>query len=82
MFNFTHPKIQIQFIKMEEIKVRFKAKADLVSAEIKQMLKEHGNKVIGEVTGLLSFLEENKFEYYFTFENTTYQNLFPTRTQN
>jgi len=35
---------------MEEIKERFKAKADLVSAEIKQMLKEHGNKVIGEVT--------------------------------
>lgn len=35
---------------MEEIKVRFKTKADLVSAEIKQMLKEHGNKVIGEVT--------------------------------
>jgi citrate synthase len=35
---------------MEEIKVRFKAKADLVGAEIKQMLKEHGNKVIGEVT--------------------------------
>ena len=35
---------------MEEIKVQFKAKADLVSAEIKQMLKEHGNKVIGEVT--------------------------------
>ena len=35
---------------MEEIKVRFKAKADLVSAEIKQMLKEHGSKVIGEVT--------------------------------
>ena len=35
-------------------------------------------KVVGEVTGLLSFLEENKFEYYYTFENTTYQNLFPT----
>ncbi len=35
---------------MEEIKERFKTKADLVSAEIKQMLKEHGNKVIGEVT--------------------------------
>ena len=35
-------------------------------------------KVIGEVTGLLSFLQENKFEYYYTFENTTYQNLFPT----
>ena len=35
-------------------------------------------KVIGEVTGLLSFLQENKFEYYYTFENTTYQNLFST----
>jgi citrate synthase len=35
---------------MEEIKERFKAKADTVSAEIKQMLKEHGSKVIGEVT--------------------------------
>ncbi len=35
---------------MEEIKERFKAKADSVSAEIKQMLKEHGSKVIGEVT--------------------------------
>lgn len=35
---------------MEEIKERFKAKADLVSVEIKQMLKEHGGKVIGEVT--------------------------------
>jgi citrate synthase len=35
---------------MEEIKERFKAKADTVSGEIKQMLKEHGNKVVGEVT--------------------------------
>ena len=35
---------------MEEIKERFKAKADTVSAEIKQMLKEHGSKVVGEVT--------------------------------
>lgn len=35
---------------MEEIKERFKAKADSVSLEIKQMLKEHGNKVVGEVT--------------------------------
>ena len=35
---------------MEEIKERFKAKADTVSAEIKQMLKEHGNRVVGEVT--------------------------------
>ena len=31
------------------IKDRFKVKADKVSAEIKEMLKEHGNKVIGEV---------------------------------
>jgi len=31
------------------IKDRFKAKADKVSVEIKDMLKEHGNKVIGEV---------------------------------
>ena len=31
------------------IKDRFKAKADIVSAEIKDLLKEHGNKVIGEV---------------------------------
>ncbi len=35
---------------MEEIKERFKVKADTVSAEIKQMLKEHGSKVVGEVT--------------------------------
>lgn len=32
------------------IKDRFKAKADIVSAEIKEMLKEHGTKKIGEVT--------------------------------
>src|ERR1700754_4022810 len=31
-------------------KERFKSKADLVSAEIKALLKEHGNKKIGEVT--------------------------------
>src|SRR5689334_23719758 len=31
------------------IKDRFKAKADTVAAEIKDLLKEHGNKVIGEV---------------------------------
>ena len=35
---------------MEEIKERFKVKADTVSAEIKHMLKEHGSKVVGEVT--------------------------------
>ena len=35
---------------MESIKERFKAKADLVGAEIKQLLKDHGSKVIGEVT--------------------------------
>lgn len=32
------------------VKDRFKAKADSVAAEIKDLLKEHGNKVIGEVT--------------------------------
>src|SRR5215203_4327333 len=31
------------------IKDRFKAKADSVAIEIKDLLKEHGNKVIGEV---------------------------------
>ena len=31
------------------IKDTFKAKADQVSAEIKELLKVHGNKVIGEV---------------------------------
>lgn len=32
------------------IKDTFKAKADISSAEIKELLKEHGNKVIGQVT--------------------------------
>jgi citrate synthase len=32
------------------IKDRFRAKADSVGAEIKELLKEHGNKKIGEVT--------------------------------
>ena len=32
------------------IKDRFKAKADTVAAEIKDIIKEHGNKKIGEVT--------------------------------
>src|SRR5918994_7130132 len=31
------------------IKDRFKEKADVVAAEIKDLLKEHGNKTIGEV---------------------------------
>ena len=35
---------------MQELKVRFKEKADQVSAEIKGILKEHGNRKIGEVT--------------------------------
>ncbi len=35
---------------MDMIKERFKAKADTVGAEIKNILKEHGNKKIGEVT--------------------------------
>ena len=35
---------------MITIKDRFKTKADIVAAEIKDLLKEHGNKKIGEVT--------------------------------
>jgi citrate synthase len=35
---------------MDAIKERFKEKADQVAGEIKQMLKENGSKVIGEVT--------------------------------
>lgn len=35
---------------MEVIKKKFKEKSDLVAAEIKELLKEHGNKKIGEVT--------------------------------
>ncbi|MBI3883453.1 MAG: citrate (Si)-synthase, partial [Sphingobacteriales bacterium] len=35
---------------MVEIKDRFKSKADVVSTEIKALIKEHGNKKIGEVT--------------------------------
>ena len=35
---------------MGVIKELFKAKADKTAAEIKELLKEHGNKVIGEVT--------------------------------
>ncbi|MHA4811863.1 citrate (Si)-synthase, eukaryotic [Flavitalea flava] len=35
---------------MAVIKDRFKSKADAVAAEIKDLLKEHGNKKIGEVT--------------------------------
>jgi citrate synthase len=35
---------------MISLKDKFKEKSDLVAAEVKQMLKEHGSKVIGEVT--------------------------------
>src|SRR6267378_1126449 len=35
---------------MAIIKDRFKAKADTVATEIKELVKEHGNKKIGEVT--------------------------------
>jgi len=34
---------------MDHVKEKFKQKADELSAEIKEMLKEHGEKVIGEV---------------------------------
>ena len=32
------------------LKDKFKSKADAAAAEIKDLLKQHGNKVIGEVT--------------------------------
>ncbi|MFZ4770595.1 MAG: citrate (Si)-synthase, partial [Ferruginibacter sp.] len=35
---------------MYNIKDKFKQKADIVTAEIKALLKEHGDKKIGEVT--------------------------------
>src|SRR5215208_4707257 len=35
---------------MGVIKDRFKAKADIMAAEIKEILKKHGSKKIGEVT--------------------------------
>lgn len=35
---------------MRNLKEQFKQKADVANEEIKQLLKEHGNKVIGEVT--------------------------------
>src|SRR6478672_4243781 len=34
---------------MGVIKDRFRKKADIISAEVKEILKEHGEKVIGEV---------------------------------
>ncbi len=37
-------------LNMDTVKNRFKNKTEIVGAEIKEMLKEHGNKKIGEVT--------------------------------
>jgi citrate synthase len=34
---------------MEVLKERFKAKSDAVATEIKDIIKEHGNRKIGEV---------------------------------
>jgi citrate synthase len=52
--NFTILKKQqpkrVNSIIMEIIKSQFKAKDDEVSAEIKELIKEHGSKKIGEVT--------------------------------
>ncbi len=42
--------IHKNFDAMGIIKDKFKEKADATSAEIKELLKEHGDKVIGEVT--------------------------------
>ena len=35
---------------MEDIKIRFENKATAAAAEIKELIKQHGEKVIGEVT--------------------------------
>src|SRR4051794_33269491 len=35
---------------MDQLKSSFKVKSAAISAEIKDMLKEHGNKTVGEVT--------------------------------
>jgi hypothetical protein len=56
--------------------------------EVVNYLKKYHNpivyteKVIGEVTGLLGFLEENKFEYFYTFENSTYKNYYSSFYKN
>jgi citrate synthase len=51
--NFIPSQLYQEFLKkrtvMGILKERFKAKADQLGAEIKDLLKEHGNKVIGEV---------------------------------
>ena len=39
----------LKFSDMGVIKDRFKKKADIISAEVKDILKKHGEKVIGEV---------------------------------
>ena len=35
---------------MEDIKVRFEKKAVAAASEIKELIKQHGDKIIGEVT--------------------------------
>jgi citrate synthase len=48
----AHRNLALNFFKksvMGILKERFKAKADQLGAEIKDLLKDHGNKVIGEV---------------------------------
>jgi citrate synthase len=47
-FNPLHNKVHKQIF-MGIIKERFKAKADQMNTQIREMLKEHGHKPIGEV---------------------------------
>ena len=46
--NFSELKISIDMAIL--LRDRFKSKAETVAAEIKELIKEHGNKKIGEVT--------------------------------
>ena len=47
---------------MDLLKNSFKEKADKMGAEIKEMLKEHGNKKIGEIATVITPSGKIEFE--------------------
>ena len=51
---------------MGVIKDRFKEKADALAAEIKDLLKEHGSKKIGEVQLSQIYLLRGRHEWSYT----------------
>ena len=61
---------------MEILKNRFKIKADEVSNEIKELLKEHGNKKIGEVEDRMDYFASLDLPYnrYFVTQVEKYKN--------